>query len=85
MWIYAYVCLFVQYVSMLMFVCCRLSQWNSMTREQKAKYYAQAEMERLLHAQRHPGWSTRDNYVSTPTHHCTAADGEQVTVAESMS
>ncbi|XP_030581834.1 transcription factor 7-like 1, partial [Archocentrus centrarchus] len=28
----------------------------------KAKYYEQAEEERMLHAQQHPQWSSKDNY-----------------------
>ncbi|XP_035856801.1 transcription factor Sox-17-alpha-A-like isoform X2 [Sander lucioperca] len=37
-------------------------KWNSLTKEEQAKYYDKAEEEKWLHAQRHPGWTTRDNY-----------------------
>ncbi|KAL7403371.1 hypothetical protein ABVT39_028128 [Epinephelus coioides] len=33
--------------------------WNSLTKEEQAKYFRQAETERVLHAQRHPEWSPR--------------------------
>ncbi|KAL7374158.1 hypothetical protein ABVT39_022960 [Epinephelus coioides] len=36
--------------------------WNSLTKEEQAKYYHQAETERVLHAQRHPEWSPSDKY-----------------------
>lgn len=32
--------------------------------KEKAKYYELAEEERRLHAQQHPDWSCRHNYVS---------------------
>ncbi|XP_049430712.1 transcription factor 7-like 2 [Epinephelus fuscoguttatus] len=31
------------------------------TKEEQTKYFRQAEMERVLHAQRHPEWSCSDN------------------------
>uniref|UniRef100_A0A8C4I3S2 HMG box domain-containing protein n=1 Tax=Dicentrarchus labrax TaxID=13489 RepID=A0A8C4I3S2_DICLA len=37
-------------------------RWKSLTKEDQAKYYEQAEKERLLHAQRHPKWCGSDNY-----------------------
>lgn len=46
-------------------------QWRSLTKEQQAKYFSQAEKERLLHSQQHPECSTQDNYVSTPCSHTT--------------
>ncbi|KAL7401655.1 hypothetical protein ABVT39_002726 [Epinephelus coioides] len=37
--------------------------WNSLTKEEQAKYFRQAETERVLHAQRHPEWSPSDNFL----------------------
>ncbi|XP_030603385.1 transcription factor 7-like 1 [Archocentrus centrarchus] len=37
-------------------------RWKSLSRDQQEKYYKRAEEERILHAQKHPGWSSRDNY-----------------------
>ncbi|KAL7401764.1 hypothetical protein ABVT39_004397 [Epinephelus coioides] len=36
--------------------------WKSLTKEEQAKYFRQAETERVLHAQRHPEWSPSDNF-----------------------
>uniref|UniRef100_A0A8C9RNG0 Transcription factor 7 like 1 n=1 Tax=Scleropages formosus TaxID=113540 RepID=A0A8C9RNG0_SCLFO len=40
-------------------------RWHSLSREEQAKYYELARKERQLHSQLYPGWSARDNYVST--------------------
>ncbi|KAL7402686.1 hypothetical protein ABVT39_018437 [Epinephelus coioides] len=32
------------------------------TKEEQAKYFRQAETERVLHAQRHPEWTPSDNF-----------------------
>ena len=40
-------------------------QWHALSREEQAKYYELARKERQLHMQLYPGWSARDNYVST--------------------
>ncbi|XP_030581924.1 transcription factor 7-like 1-B [Archocentrus centrarchus] len=37
-------------------------RWKSLSEDQQAKYYKQAEEERMLHAQQHPEWSPKDNY-----------------------
>lgn len=42
-----------------------LFQWHALSREEQAKYYELARKERQLHMQLYPGWSARDNYVST--------------------
>ncbi|XP_034561850.1 lymphoid enhancer-binding factor 1-like isoform X2 [Notolabrus celidotus] len=36
--------------------------WKSMTNEEKAKYYTQADEERRLHALKYPEWSNLDSY-----------------------
>uniref|UniRef100_A0A3Q2XYE5 HMG box domain-containing protein n=1 Tax=Hippocampus comes TaxID=109280 RepID=A0A3Q2XYE5_HIPCM len=41
--------------------------WHLLPDKEKAKYYEQAEEERRLHAQQHPDWSCRHNYVSGKT------------------
>ncbi|KAL7402772.1 hypothetical protein ABVT39_019803 [Epinephelus coioides] len=41
------------------------------TKEEQAKYFRQAETERVLHAQRHPEWSSSDNFVSPTCSHTT--------------
>ncbi|KAM7417145.1 hypothetical protein PAMA_016992 [Pampus argenteus] len=42
------------------------SRRMSLSKEQQARYYEQAAMEKLFHAQQHPEWSAKDNYVSMP-------------------
>ncbi|XP_034559247.1 transcription factor Sox-5-like [Notolabrus celidotus] len=37
--------------------------WKSMTNEEQAKYYTQADEERRLHALKYPEWSNLDSYV----------------------
>ncbi|XP_026152598.1 transcription factor 7-like 2 [Mastacembelus armatus] len=37
-------------------------RWKGLSKEEQAKYYKEAEKERLLHAQRYPNWSSKDNY-----------------------
>ncbi|XP_066254379.1 protein pangolin, isoforms A/H/I/S isoform X5 [Euwallacea similis] len=37
-------------------------RWHSLSREEQAKYYEKARLERQLHMQLYPGWSARDNY-----------------------
>ncbi|KAL7403209.1 hypothetical protein ABVT39_026297 [Epinephelus coioides] len=34
----------------------------ALTKEEQAKYFRQAETERVLHAQRHPEWTPSDNF-----------------------
>lgn len=41
---------------------CVVVQWHSLSREEQAKYYEKARLERQLHMQLYPGWSARDNY-----------------------
>ncbi|CAK6976473.1 transcription factor 7-like 1-B [Scomber scombrus] len=36
--------------------------WNRLSSQEKSKYFYQANIEKVLHAQRYPGWSTRINY-----------------------
>ncbi|XP_028275825.1 lymphoid enhancer-binding factor 1-like [Parambassis ranga] len=36
--------------------------WNSLSKEEQAKYHEEAEVERWLHAQLYPEWSSADNY-----------------------
>ncbi|XP_028275830.1 lymphoid enhancer-binding factor 1-like [Parambassis ranga] len=36
--------------------------WNSLSKEEQAKYYEEAEAERRLHVQLYPEWSSADNY-----------------------
>ncbi len=48
-------------------------QWRSLTQEQQAKYYEQADEEKRLHKQTYPDWTPQDNYVSPPCSHITAA------------
>lgn len=44
-----------------------LLQWKTMTKEQQAIYYEEADRQRQLHKQLYPEWSNRQNYVSTPS------------------
>ncbi|XP_056265567.1 transcription factor 7-like 2 [Pseudoliparis swirei] len=37
-------------------------KWKSLSNEEQAKYYKQADGEKRLHAQRHPGWTSCNNY-----------------------
>uniref|UniRef100_A0A3Q0R9X3 HMG box domain-containing protein n=1 Tax=Amphilophus citrinellus TaxID=61819 RepID=A0A3Q0R9X3_AMPCI len=37
-------------------------RWKLLSEAEQAKYYEQAEEERLLHAQQHPQWSSKDSY-----------------------
>ncbi|KAL4000767.1 transcriptional adapter 2-beta [Sarotherodon galilaeus] len=54
-------------------------RWKSLSNDQKARYFDQAETERRNHAKEHPAWSTKENYVCpkcqhavhTCVHHCT--------------
>ncbi|XP_056289191.1 transcription factor 7-like 1-A [Pseudoliparis swirei] len=43
-------------------------RWHSLSKEEQSKYYELARKERLLHSRLYPGWSARDNYVSTQLH-----------------
>ncbi|XP_051260367.1 transcription factor 7-like 1-C [Dicentrarchus labrax] len=36
--------------------------WKSLSEEEQAKYYKEANKERLLHSQQHPDWSPSYNY-----------------------
>ncbi|XP_034567139.1 transcription factor 7-like 1-C isoform X2 [Notolabrus celidotus] len=38
------------------------AMWKSMTNEEQAKYYTQADAERRLHALKYPEWSNLDSY-----------------------
>ena len=38
--------------------------WRQLSREEQEPYYKLAEQEKLLHAQKYPGWSARDNYAN---------------------
>ncbi|XP_076744080.1 uncharacterized protein LOC112433750 isoform X1 [Maylandia zebra] len=38
-------------------------RWKSLSNDQKARYFKQAETERQNHAKEHPAWSTKENYV----------------------
>ncbi|KAM7417147.1 hypothetical protein PAMA_016994 [Pampus argenteus] len=38
------------------------AKWKSLSKEQQARYYERAAMEKLFHAQQHPEWSAKDNY-----------------------
>ncbi|XP_076740777.1 transcription factor 7-like [Maylandia zebra] len=37
-------------------------RWKSLSNDQKARYFKQAETERQNHAKEHPAWSTKENY-----------------------
>ncbi|XP_053268113.1 transcription factor 7-like 1-A [Pleuronectes platessa] len=37
-------------------------RWKALSQDQQAKYYNLAEMERTLHSQLHPEWSSSENY-----------------------
>ncbi|KAM8725480.1 transcription factor 7-like [Acanthopagrus schlegelii] len=37
-------------------------RWKSLSAEEQAVYYQQAQREKELHAQQHPGWSVSQNY-----------------------
>ena len=39
-----------------------LLQWHGLTREEQAKYYEKARVERQKHMQMYPHWNARDNY-----------------------
>jgi hypothetical protein len=39
-------------------------QWRKLSREEQEPYYKLAEQEKILHAQKYPGWSARDNYAN---------------------
>ncbi|CAL8102265.1 unnamed protein product [Calicophoron daubneyi] len=38
-------------------------KWHALSREEQAKYYSLARIEKELHQQLYPGWSARDNYA----------------------
>ncbi|AWP00495.1 putative transcription factor 7-like 1-like [Scophthalmus maximus] len=38
-------------------------KWKSLSKEEQARYYEEANKERLLHAEQFPEWSSRNNYV----------------------
>ena len=40
----------------------RTIQWHSLSREEQAKYYEKARIERQRHMQLYPHWNARDNY-----------------------
>lgn len=44
-------------------------QWKSLSKEEQAKYYIEAEGKRMIHSLQYPEWSAKDNYVSTPCSH----------------
>ncbi|TMS10112.1 DCN1-like protein 1 [Larimichthys crocea] len=37
-------------------------QWKSLTKEEQAKYYEQAQNLKEIHVQQHPEWSNKNNY-----------------------
>ncbi|XP_030578945.1 transcription factor 7-like 1 [Archocentrus centrarchus] len=37
-------------------------RWKSLSKEQQDTYYEQTEQQRRLHTQKHPDWSSKDNY-----------------------
>ncbi len=39
-----------------------LLQWHGLSREEQAKYYEKARLERQKHMQMYPHWNARDNY-----------------------
>lgn len=39
-------------------------QWRKLSKEEQEPYYKLAEQEKILHAQKYPGWSARDNYAN---------------------
>ena len=39
-----------------------ITQWHGLTREEQAKYYEKARVERQKHMQMYPHWNARDNY-----------------------
>lgn len=39
------------------------TQWKTLTKEEQATYFREAEKEKILHALQHPGWSFKHNYV----------------------
>lgn len=41
-------------------------QWKALSKNEKAKYFEEAEQQRLIHRQENPGWSNKVNYVSPP-------------------
>lgn len=40
-------------------------QWGSLSHEEKAIYFAEADLHKLFHQLDNPGWTTKENYVST--------------------
>ncbi|TMS09488.1 Transcription factor 7, partial [Larimichthys crocea] len=36
--------------------------WKSLTKEEQAKYYEQAQNLKEIHVQQHPEWSNKNNY-----------------------
>ena len=38
-------------------------QWHALGREEQAKYYDMARLERQTHMRLYPGWTARDNYA----------------------
>ncbi|XP_055945805.1 protein pangolin, isoforms A/H/I/S-like isoform X2 [Argiope bruennichi] len=38
-------------------------RWHALSREEQAKYYEKASIERQQHRQRYPDWTARDNYA----------------------
>ena len=38
-------------------------QWHALSREEQAKYYDKARVERQTHMRLYPGWTARDNYA----------------------
>lgn len=59
-------------------------QWKSLSRAEQRKYYEEAEEQRLLHQQQHPGWSNKDNYVSPPWSHRRRAEEAVTTEITSL-
>uniref|UniRef100_A0A3Q3VRT6 HMG box domain-containing protein n=1 Tax=Mola mola TaxID=94237 RepID=A0A3Q3VRT6_MOLML len=58
-------------------------RWNLLPDEEKTRYYEEAKKERLLHAQRHPNWSTSDNYVCMQ-HNSRTVEGESACTSKPL-
>lgn len=48
-------------------------QWKLLPEQAQAKYYEEAERQRLLYRQQHPEWYYGENYVSMPCSHTMTA------------
>lgn len=55
-----------------------------MSKEQQAKYYVEADKERLLHKVKHPDWTSKENYVSIQRPHISAVELMETVTAKSF-